>query len=119
MMLNVIQHRTIYRRNVYVFRTLEPPQFVLGVWKKEEHVPLETHLESFVVMLLIKVKLNVITTNAMQRCTARANGLGFATQVCLVTSSVQIIARRTIDNGGISLQGTTRTNIGQFLKLFK
>ena len=79
---------------------------------------METNLESVVVMQQRRIKFYALTMDALQRCTECASGLGFAEYSCLVIPAVLILARRTIYNGGIILDSTTRVVEGQFLQMF-
>ncbi len=77
-----------------------------------------TVLESIDVILFLRVKCYALKMDAMQRCTDGANGLGLIEQGCLLITAVLYIARPTIYNAGIILDGTLGAVNSLFLQMF-
>ncbi len=77
-----------------------------------------TVLERFAVILFLRVKFYALKMDAMQRCTDGANGNGLRKRGCLLITAVLYIARPTIYNAGIILDGTSGVVNSLFLQIF-
>ena len=79
---------------------------------------MSTVLENVVVMLFLRVKFYALKMDAMQRCTDGANGHGLRKRGCLLITAVQYIARPTIYNAEIILDGISGVVNSLFLQIF-
>ncbi len=79
---------------------------------------MSTVLESFLVILFLRVKFYALKMDAMQRCTDGANGHGLRKGGCLLITAVLYIARPTVYNAGIILDGTLGVINSMFLQIF-